>query len=224
MARFETMEVGDERRTVIVIDDFSAEPDSLRQAAARVTFEPARHAYPGLRGALPPSYWPDHAATVAQAAALLGLPTGSATLIDASFSIVTTPRAALSLAQRLPHCDSHERGRIAFVHYLDRSAASGGTAFYRHRSTRFETVDRGRAPIFDGQLDAELRYGRPPAADYVGEADRLFERIAAVPARYDRAVVYHSFALHSGVVPADASLTADPSTGRLTVTGFLSFD
>ncbi|WP_254602554.1 DUF6445 family protein [Sphingomonas bacterium] len=222
MARYETMRVGDERRTVIVIDEFSGDPDALREAAAQAVFEPARHAYPGLRAALPEDYWPRQAETVARAAAMLGLAGTAATLIDASFSIVTTPRDALSPAQRLPHCDSHERSRVAFVHYLDNAGASSGTAFFRHRSTRFETVDSHRVPIFDGQLDAELRYGRPPVADYIGDADRLFERIAVVPARYDRAVVYHSFALHSGVIPADASLSADPAMGRLTVTGFVS--
>ena len=223
MTRVETMRIGDERQALVVIDDFVADPDALRRAAAGTAFGPALHAYPGLRGTLPATYWPSQAGAVARAAAMLGLAGGEATLIDASFSIVTTARDALSLAQRLPHCDSHDLARVAFVHYLDPAEVNGGTAFFRHRSTRFETVGRDRAPIFDGQLDAELRYGRPPAADYVGDTDRLFERIAAVPARYNRAVVYRSFALHSGIIPPDASLSADPLTGRLTVTGFVAF-
>ena len=225
VARLEAQQIGDERQTVVVVEDFHPDPAALRQAAARTPLEPARHAYPGLRGALAPGYWTQQAELVARAAAMLGVAGEAApTLIDASFSIVTTPRDALSLAQRLPHCDSHDRGRVAFVHYLDPAEASGGTAFYRHRSTRFETVDRDRVAIFDGQLDAELRYGRPPAADYVGDADRLFERIAAVPARYNRAIVYRSFALHSGVIPPGVPLSADPTVGRLTVTGFVAFD
>lgn len=223
MARFETMRIGDERQGIVVIDDFAADPEALREAAAVQPFAPARHAYPGLRAALPDGYWPAQAAIVRDAAALIGLTGTGIDVIDASFSIVTTPRADLSLSQRLPHCDSHEPGRIAFVHYLDPTEANGGTAFFRHRSTRFETVDRHKAPIYDAQLDAELRYGRPPASDYIGADDRLFERIATVPAHYNRAVLYRSFALHSGVIPADASLSADPLTGRLTVTGFLAF-
>lgn len=223
MARYETMRIGDEGQTAVLIDDFARDPDALRETASATGFGPALHLYPGLRGVLPATYWPEQADAVARAAAMLGIEATTATLIDASFSIVTTARAALSLAQRLPHCDSHDPGRVAFVHYLDPAEASGGTAFFRHRSTRFETVGRDRAPIFDGQLDAELRYGRPPAADYVGDADRLFERIATVPARYNRAVVYRSFALHSGVIPPNASLSADPLAGRLTVTGFLAF-
>ncbi len=223
MSCFETMRIGDEQQVLVVIDDFAADPDALRAAATGQAFGPARHAYPGLRAELPDDYWPGQAAIVRQAADMIGLPADALEVIDASFSMVTTPRSALSISQRLPHCDSHEPARVAFVHYLDRSAASGGTAFFRHRSTRFETVDRHRAPIYEGQLDAELRYGRPLPEDYVGADDRLFERIATVSARYNRAVLYRSFALHSGIVPATASLSADPLAGRLTVTGFLAF-
>jgi hypothetical protein len=222
MGRFDILEIGAERQRVVVVDDVAADPDGLRAAAAAQDWGPARHAYPGLRADLPADYWPDREAMVREAAAALGLPADPVALIDASFSLVTTPRAALSIGQRLPHCDSHEAGRLAFVHYLDPTAESGGTAFFRHRSTRFETVDRQRAAVYDGQLEAELRHGRPPAADYIGDDDPLFERIGAVPARYNRAVIYRSFALHSGVIPAGASLSPDPLNGRLTVTGFVS--
>lgn len=222
MSRFDTITVGAEQQRVVVIDDFAADPEALRSAAATRPFGPARFAYPGLRAELPGGYWRRQKAVLREAAAMIGLD-GWPTLIDVSFSIVTTPRNALSVHQRLPHCDSSDAGRVAFVHYLDPSEESGGTAFFRHRSTRFETVDRGRVPIYDGQLDAELRHGRLPADDYIGADDRLFEMIASVPARYNRAVVYRSFALHSGVIPPEATLAADPLAGRLTVTGFLSF-
>ncbi len=222
MARLETTSIGSEGQILVVIDDFSGDPDLLRRTAAETPFVPALHAYPGVRGALPAAYWPDQVGLLRQAAGMLGFADTEPTLIDASFSIVTTPRESLSIAQRLPHCDAHDRGRVAFVHYLDPAEATGGTAFFRHRSTGFETVDHARAAIFDGQLDAELRHGRPLPATYVDDENRLFERIAVVPARYNRAVVYRSFGLHSGIIPPDASLAADPSTGRLTVTGFLA--
>lgn len=223
MSRIETMRIGDEQQPIVVIDDFAADPDALRATAARQRFDPARHVYPGLRADVPAAYWPAQVGVIRDAAAAIGLDDDRIDVIDASFSIVTTPRGDLSLSQRLPHCDSHEPGRVAFVHYLDPTGESGGTAFFRHRSTRFETVDRHKASIYAAQLDAELRYGRPPAADYIGADDRLFDRIATIPARFNRAVLYRSFALHSGVIPPTASLTADPLTGRLTITGFLAF-
>jgi hypothetical protein len=134
---------------------------------------------------------------------------------------VTTPRAALSVSQRLPHCDAYDAKRIALVHYLapdDRD----GTGFFRHRSTGFESVDARRAAIYPDQLDAELRHrGLPPAGYWTGDG-ALFERIFAVEARYNRAIVYPSFLLHSGLIGADAPLSPDPASGRLTVTGFFS--
>ena len=230
--RMELRTIGREGQVVAVVDGFAADPDALRALAATRRFGPARHAYPGVRAELPPDYWSDQRAAVAQAVeAILGC-ADDHRVIDASFSIVTTPRDRLTVAQRLPHGDAHEPGRIALVHYLmpddeedrngDGDGEGGGTAFFRHRSTGWESVDADRAPIYGEQLDAELRYGGPPPADYVAGDDRLFERIAVVPARYNRAILYRGVALHSGVIPPAASLSAEPLDGRLTVTGFLA--
>ena len=61
----------------------------------------------------------------------------------------------------------------------------------------------------------------PPPAAYIAGDTPLFERFEHVEARYNRALVYRSMLLHSGAIGPDASLSADPSTGRLTVTAFL---
>ena len=214
--------VGRERHAVVVIDGFADDPDALRAAAAAQPFGPAHHAYPGIRADLPPDYWPRQAARVEEAiAAILGHRCHHH-VIDGSYSIVTTPRDRLTVSQRLPHCDAHGADRVALVHFLAAADDEGGTAFFRHRSTGFESVDDERAPIYREQLDAELRHGGLPPAAYIAGDDRLFECIAAVPARYNRAILYRSFALHSGIIPPTASLSADPAAGRLTITGFLA--
>ncbi|MDB5676250.1 MAG: hypothetical protein JWM65_3232, partial [Sphingomonas bacterium] len=64
--------------------------------------------------------------------------------------------------------------------------------------------------------------GGPPPPDYWTGDGALFERIFAVEAKYNRAIVYPSFLLHSGLIGADASLSPDPASGRLSVTGFFS--
>lgn len=222
MSRIETLRIGDEQRMLVVIDDAAADPDALCAFADRATFTPARHAYPGVRAELPDDYWTNGREAVDRAVAILLGRAAEWQVIDASFSMVTTPRADLSVSQRLPHADAYDEGRIALVHYLGASDDEDGTAFFRHRSTRFETIDAERAPVYHAQLDAELRHGGVPAADYPAADHRLFERIAAVGARRNRAVLYHSFALHSGIIAPTASLSADPRTGRLTVTGFLA--
>lgn len=222
MATTTLMRIGREQRPVVVIDDLAPDPDRLRRYAAEAGFGPARHQYPGVRAALPDWYWPDARDAVAEAFAMIVGRNADVAVIDASYSIVTTPRSSLTVGQRLPHCDAHAAEQIALVHFLTAADEGGGTAFYRHRSTGFETIDARRRAVFDGQLDAELRYGGPPPAEFIGADDRRFERIAIVEARYNRALLYLGMSLHSGAIPSGASLSPDPVHGRLTITGFLA--
>lgn len=211
--------IGREQQPVVVVDCFHPDPDALRARAIAGAFEPARHHYPGVRAPLPPDYF----ASVRPALSLVlrevfGV-AGSPDLIDASFSIVTTPPDRLTPPQRLPHVDAVEAGRIALVHYLAPEGGDG-TAFFRHRSTGFESIDQARAAIYYPQLEAELRRGGVPVG-YIAGSTPLFERIDGVEARYNRAVIYRSALLHSGAIAADAVLSDDPTIGRLTVTAFL---
>lgn len=211
--------IGREGQPLVTIDDFAPDPDALRAAAIASTFGPAGHHYPGLRAPVPDGYMQDVMPVIADAVRRAFDHDGAVDVIDASYSIVTTPPAELTVPQRLPHCDAFGAERIALVHYL--SADTDGTAFYRHRSTKFETVDAARAPIYFGQLEAELRHRGPPDPAYVADDTPLFERIALAPARSNRALLYRSYLLHSGAIAADASLSPDPGVGRLTVTAFL---
>lgn len=58
-------------------------------------------------------------------------------------------------------------------------------------------------------------------ANYIAGDTPYFERIALGQARYNRALLYPSFLLHSGAIAPDAVLSPDPALGRLTVTAFL---
>jgi len=212
--------IGREREPVVVIDDFAADPDALRAAAAARAFGPAAQHYPGLRAPLPDDYLPTQLRGIATVFVEAFGNAAPVAVIDASYAIVTTPPADLSVGQRLPHCDAHARNRIALVHYL--SDDRDGTAFFRHRSTGFETVDERRAAIYTDQLAAELRHGEPPPAAYVASDMPLFERTWLAEARYNRALLYRSCLLHSGAIAPNAPLSPDPLTGRLTITGFLT--
>lgn len=193
----------------------------MRTTAQATRFGPAAQHYPGLRAPLPETYVTNQQPILAAVLRDLFGHGGDFDVIDASFSVVTRSPAALTLKQRLPHCDAFVAERIALVHYLCPSEA-GGTAFYRHRSSGFETIDEGRAPGYFGQLNAELASAGPPAPSYMAGDTALFERTMLVEARYNRAVIYRSFLLHSGAIPPQATLSADPSRGRLTITAFLS--
>ncbi|MDQ0251945.1 hypothetical protein J2W22_004033 [Sphingomonas kyeonggiensis] len=210
--------IGAEGQPIAIVDGFHPDPENLRAAALAAVFEPGRHHYPGIRAPLPADYFAQVRAGLAPVLReVLGAGKG-VELLDASFSIVITPPAELGIEQRLPHVDAVQPGRIALVHYL---AEGDGTSFFRHRATGFETIDAARSPAYLAALNAELR-ADPPVAAYPFGDTALFERIAHVEARPNRAVIYRSALLHSGAISPGAVLDNDPATGRLTVTAFLA--
>lgn len=215
--------LGREKQPLVVIDNFAPDPDALRAAAIAAHFGPAEHHYPGIRAPLPTGYILEQQPIIATIVADVFGQTGLAQVIDASFSMVTSEPAALSVTQRLPHCDAFAVERIALLHYLSLEGGDG-TAFFRHRSTGFETIDQTRAPIYFDQLGAEIRYGGEPPLAYVAGDTPLFERTMRVEARYNRALIYRSYLLHSGAISPDALLSSDPAGGRLTITAFLSIE
>lgn len=218
----EVRRIGSEREPLVIVDGFAPDPDALRAAAVAADFGPAGHHYPGVRAALPAEYLATQMPVVA---GLVGRAFGRCRqmrVIDASFSIVTTPPARLAVKQRLPHVDAFGAERIALIHYLSPGNADG-TAFYRHRSTGFETVGEARAPAYFDRLETELGTGEPPAG-YIAGDTALFERTAVADARYNRALLYRSYLLHSGAIAPDAVLSPDPAAGRLTVTAFLAVE
>ena len=212
--------IGTEQQPIVIVDGFHPDPDALRATAAATPFGAAHRHYPGIRAPLPTDYFSSVRPVFAPVLRDVFGHVAGIDLIDASFSIVTTPPADLTLEQRIPHVDAVQSGRIALVHFLD-TEGGDGTAFYRHRGTGFETIDAARSPTYLSRLNAELR-ATPPPAGYVADDTPLFERIAHVAARYNRAVIYRSALLHSGAIRPDAALDPDPSTGRLTVTAFLA--
>lgn len=215
--------VGLEREPLITIDGFAAEPDALRAAAEEAPFTPAGQHYPGIRAPLPSGYLADQLPLIAQAVSRHFGRCRNVHVVDASFSIVTQSPCELHVRQRLPHVDAYGSERLALVHYLS-AEDPDGTAFFRHRSTGFETVDAERAPAYFARLDDELRDGGEPPAGYIAGDTDLFERTALAPARYNRALLYRSYLLHSGAISPDAPLSGDPATGRLTVTGFFAIE
>lgn len=214
-------QIGNEAEPLAIIDGFARDPGALRTAAAHATFEPAGNHYPGVRAPLPDAYLRDQLPLVASALGRDFGPCRRIHVIDAQFSIVTVAPDALHLRQRLPHVDAYGRDRIALIHYLS-LANRDGTAFFRHRGTGFETIDETRAPEFFARLGKDVE--KAPPEGYIADDTALFERTAQVEAAYNRALLYRSYVLHSGAIARDALMSADPTTGRLTVTAFLAIE
>ena len=205
---------------VLVIDGFAPDPALFVEDASFLAFRPMGPHYPGVRASVAPVMLRDLLARLGPLAAdLFG--TRSIEVVEAFYSIVTTPPAALAPIQRLPHFDGVEPGRLALLHYLSRDERSG-TAFYRHRSTGFERIDEARLPAYRAALDADLaREGMPDPA-YIAGDTAVFERLAVHQGLYNRAILYRSNTLHCAFLPPDLPLDPDPERGRLTVNTFLA--
>jgi Family of unknown function (DUF6445) len=212
--------VGAERQPVIQIDEFVPDPQALVDEAASLPYMKIGAHYPGVRALLPPvrlhGFMPGIAELV-----LTTFDCGTALRpIEAYYSVVTTPPGALTPIQRLPHFDGLERERIALLHFLSTDHASG-TAFYRHRSTGFETVDAARYPQFTQALENDVaRLGLPDSA-YISDDTSIYEQTARFEGRFNRALIYRGHALHCAWLPDELSFSADPRQGRLTVNTFL---
>ncbi len=211
---------GEEGQLVVVIDDFVPDIAAIRAEARASVFRALRGHYPGIRAAVPETTVKQFLAPIeALIVETFGLSAAPA-LIESFYSIVTTPPEHLTPIQRLPHFDGLEAERIAMVHFLSEDD-QGGTAFYRHRSTGFETITASRHRAYDAALHRDVAtHGLPPPA-YIAGDTAIFAQIGRVPARPNRVLIYRSHLLHCSDLTDAASLSPDPHLGRLTVNTFL---
>ena len=189
----------------------------------RDAFRPTRHAYPGVE------LWFDEACTAAIGAffsqhlqSLLGM---SEVLNAASrASLVSLTPQQLVPMQRTCHRDdrgvSDGQCIVASVIYLFDDPELGGTSLYRPRRpmAEIETLVQDsrvlRNEAFDARYPGFVR-------GYMVEGNDWFERVASVPARFNRAVFYDGGIFHSGDIRHPERMSSDPALGRLTLNAFL---
>ena len=150
---------GTERQAVVIIDGFAPAPDRFLDDAGFLSFRPIGEHYPGVRA---PVAAPMLRQLLADLAPLAREVFGAEALevVDAFYSLVTTPPAALAPIQRLPHFDEVSPNRLALLHFLSADETSG-TAFYRHRATGFESVDAARLLAYRTALEADIARHTP---------------------------------------------------------------
>lgn len=219
--RIEKRTLGREGAPLLVIDNFIAEPDRLVKKAALAPFATGGRFYPGIRAKAPPSY--EHFLANRLQALLaehFGLLSPSLRLPMCHFSVVTTPAAQLTAMQRIPHVDSLARDGFATIHYLFKGNL-GGTAFYRHRATGYESLDDMRGPEYFRILAAESAGPDSPEVNYINGDTPLFEQIAQADGVFNRMLVYRRNSLHSGSIDSAFVPDANPRTGRLSINSFI---
>lgn len=212
--------IGAEKLSVAVVEDCLAQPEAAIDLAAAMPFTRIGPYYPGIRASLGTEAAAHLGAAFSSVIAeSLGV-SAKAWRGDCFFSIVATSPAQLMPIQRMPHFDGLEETRVAALLYLAK-ADFGGTSFYRHRTTGFETVDASRYPAYGAALKAEVERNGPPLSDYIGDGGALFEEIANFEPVFNRLLLYRGNALHCSRIRNASALNADPRKGRLTLTVFL---
>lgn len=213
--------LGTEALPLLIWDDFHPDPNSLIEEAAQQRFARIHPYYPGVRAGCHEAYF--HGIARALETPLqeaFGYRHG-AVAEGGCFSLVTLKPSQLAPIQRLPHFDGPDPTKLAVLHYLH-GAEQGGTGFFRHRATGFESVNAQRLPTYQQALQADVRaQGLPPDA-YVTGSTPLFELIGHIEAAPNRLVAYFSHSLHSGMISPQCPLSDDPRTGRLTLNTFLA--
>jgi hypothetical protein len=220
--RMQALRIGREQAPLLVFDDFVASPDSLVDLAAGKIFTDVASYYPGVRAKVPLTYQQFVIDTLRPSVAQhFGLNAIGLRFSACYFSLVTTPTSQLTYLQRIPHVDSLSSNELAFVHYLFR-ADHGGTAFFRHRATGFESVDAARKAPYWQQVEGEQSGPDSPPAAYILGDTALYEETARQEGVFNRLLLYRRNSLHSAALPAHFVPDSDPRRGRLSVNGFLA--
>ena len=218
--------IGEEREPVLIVEQLLRAPEQLIDYAAReVEFAPVYGpdgGYPGIRAPAPLNYVEALVRAlnpiVEKAFDLEDVKLAKA---DCSFSLVTLPPGRLAPLQRIPHVDTVDPLQFAMLHYLC-PPGFGGTAFYRHRATGFETLTPERRPVYEAARARELAM-MGQGANYIGGDTDHYARTATFEAGFNRLIVYRSRLLHSGQIENPAALDPDPRRGRLTANIFVNY-
>lgn len=210
--------IGVEQQPLLVVDDVLADPWAMVDAARAAEFyRPPHTNYPGLNANLPEAYY----RTVVTALrgpieAAFGVSAQAVLKFFGFFALATTPAESATPVQTLPHLDAPDPSRLAMVHYFCQGDF-GGTGFFRHEATGFESVDASRADAYAAALEAELAQAR---TRFAGADTPGYQLIDAAEPVFNRLIIYRGHVLHAGLLGRGGG-SADPTTGRLTANGFI---
>ena len=219
--KIQELYIGEEKLPILVIDNFVDNAELLIESAASNTLLLEEGFYPGIRAPAPKDY---------QALLLQSLEEKLITFFDINtvrlnfsvchYSMVTKTPDQLKLLQRIPHFDSPKENCIAAVHYLFQKDL-GGTSFYRHKKTKFESINEAKMKPYFSSLESENGTNNIPKSGYINSDTALYEKISEQKGVFNRIIFYRRNALHSGSIDKQFTFDSSPLTGRLTIASFL---
>src|SRR5437588_2704369 len=168
-----TLHVGNERQPVVVIDDFVTDPQALVEFATQVQFGGPLTHYPGPIAQLPKQYVVNVVRAVNPLVrAAFGFATDQVKVESCYYGLVTIRPEQLNIRQRHPHADAVNAGQLAVLHYLC-DESHGGTAFYRHRETGYESMDEQQYARYTQLVQKDMDDRGVVPAEYITAHNRL---------------------------------------------------
>lgn len=214
-------QLGEEQSPLLVVDNFIQDAEILVEHACQQSFTQNSPLYPGIRAPAPIDFQSLLLSTLKrQLLQVFELKGSKLGLSLCQYSIVTTPPEQLKLLQRIPHFDSTKRDELAAVFYLFKEDL-GGTSFYRHNKTGYETIDDARRIPYFKSLEGENDSDNIPKQGYINGDTALFTRIGEQKGIFNRLIVYRRQILHSGSISPGFVPNTDPRKGRLTINIFI---
>jgi hypothetical protein len=224
----ESAHIGQENNKIVTCDDFLLDPSPLVEYAANAKFAASpmlrqRKGYPGVRAAMPIEVVEPMARAVeALVRAEFDVPEHlQCERPQSSLCLMAVPESQLGPYQTIPHFDTSNQYFFAGLLYLC-GEEHGGTGFYKHNSTGYESVLPERSDLYLDACHTELN-NKTINKRYFSESDEYYTKLGFVGAKFNRLAVYHGNLIHSGVVPSPNGLSLNPRTGRLTANVFLQF-
>ncbi len=211
--------IGVEQQPLLVIDDVLLNADEMVDFAADTVFEPAQATYyPGVNANLPPPYLrtllPVLRPTFARG---FGIPRDLALHAYGFYALATHGLDQLGPLQRIPHYDQVDPMCLAMVHYLCRD--HGGTGFFRHDLSGYESITQLRRDRYMSQIKTELDELGDGLDSFAGPWTPNYTLIDEVELKFNRLVLYRSHVLHCALFD-QSCLSRDPRIGRLTANSF----
>ncbi|MFD2165995.1 DUF6445 family protein [Thalassotalea euphylliae] len=217
-ARFSLEKVGKERIPILIMDDLFLSPQPLLSYAKKYQehFLSATDYYPGRKLTVDRTIFGDVLGKLTPILKHKLELDDDLKAEHAELAVTTTLPEKLKPIQMLPHFDSIGGKTFAFVYYcVDNSF--GGTRFYRHLGTEFESMTSKRLPYYAPVIKQQAMTAKLHLSPQYNHQDNaLFEVTSEVPFQQNRAIMYPSNCFHSGVISKLVAWQNDPLACRLT--------
>ena len=189
---------------VVVIDDFFENPDVIKAHIQRIDFEKQMGLYPGKHhfSTLPSQPWldwlnehnnqPQGPLEHAFQGQLVHV---SEHYENVGFGVITLKEEELTIAHSMPHTD-HFCDYSMLVYFFEEDEVNGGTSFHRFLPTGEVT-----GPIDYYHIDAAPPDDRERGYNKAGKT--IWEKVAYVPAKFNRFVLFPGNLFHSAVLYGD---------------------